>query len=75
MVQAGMSEMEAIRAATVVSAELIGMSAELGTIEATKFADIIAVDGNPLEDITVLEHIDAVIRDGKLVGGGQQLHD
>jgi len=75
MVKAGMSESDAIRAATVVASELIGMSADLGTIEAGKFADIIAVDGNPLKEIAVLEHVDAVIRDGRLVGGGQRLHD
>lgn len=75
MVQAGMSEMDAIRAATVATAELIGMTADLGTIEAGKIADIIAVDGNPLEDITVLENVDAVIRDGKLVGGNPDAHD
>jgi len=75
MVQAGMSEMAAIRAATVVAAELIGRSADLGTIEVGKFADIIAVDGNPLDDITVLESVDTVIRDGKLVGAEAHKHE
>lgn len=75
MVNAGMSEMAAIRSATVVAAELIDMSSELGTIEAGKIADMIAVDGNPLDDISLLEQVDAVIRDGRLVGGGQDGHD
>jgi imidazolonepropionase-like amidohydrolase len=67
MVAAGMSEMDAIRAATVTTSEMLGMSAELGTIESGKFADIIAVDNNPLEDITSLERVSVVIRDGKRV--------
>ena len=75
MVRAGMSEMAAIRAATVVAAELIGRSEDLGTIEVGKFADIIAVDGNPLDDITVLENVDTVILDGKLVGAEPHKHD
>ena len=67
MVAAGMSEMDAIRAATVTTSEMLGMSADLGTIESGKFADIIAVDDNPLDDITSLERVSAVIRDGKRV--------
>jgi len=66
MVDAGMSPMEAIRSATVVSAELIDRSATLGTIEAGKLADIVAVDNNPLDDITELERVRAVIKDGSL---------
>jgi len=66
MVDAGMSPMEAIRSATVVAAELIDRSATLGTIEAGKLADIVAVDKSPLEDITELEHVRAVIKDGAL---------
>jgi len=66
MVDAGMSPMEAIRSATVVSAELINRSATLGTIEAGKLADIVAVDKSPLDDITELERVRAVIKDGSL---------
>jgi len=66
MVDAGMSPMEAIRSATVVAAELIDRSATLGTIEAGKLADIIAVDNSPLDDVTELEHMRAVIKDGSL---------
>lgn len=65
MVAAGMPPMAAIRAATVVSAELLEMSASIGTIEAGKFADIIAVDSNPLDDISALERVSVVIRNGK----------
>jgi len=64
MVDSGMSEMDAIRAATVVAAELIEMSAMLGTIESGKTADIIAVDASPLEDITVLQDVAVVIKEG-----------
>ena len=65
MVDGGMSEMEAIRSATVVAAELIEMSDSLGTIEPGKLADMIAVDSSPLDDISVLENVRAVIKDGK----------
>ncbi len=62
-----MTEMDAIRSATVVAAELLEMSDTLGTIEPGKIADIIAVDGSPLEDITVLEDVSVVIKDGNRV--------
>jgi imidazolonepropionase-like amidohydrolase len=69
MVSGGMSPAEAIRSATVVAAELIEMSGDLGTIEVGKIADIIAVDGNPLDDVTVLESVHTVIRDGRRITG------
>jgi imidazolonepropionase-like amidohydrolase len=67
LVAAGMSEMEAIRTATVATADLLGMSDSLGTIEAGKLADIIAVDESPLEDVTALERVSVVIRNGRRV--------
>ena len=67
MVENGMTEMDAIRSATVVSAELLQKSDALGTIESGKIADIIAVETSPLDDITVLEHVSVVIKDGKQV--------
>ena len=66
MVAAGMSEMDAIQSATVAAAQLIEMSDELGTIEPGKLADMIAGDSSPLDDISVLENVSAVIKDGKL---------
>jgi imidazolonepropionase-like amidohydrolase len=66
MVAAGMSEMDAIHSATIAAAQLIEMSDKLGTIEPGKLADMIAVDSSPLDDISVLENISAVIKDGKL---------
>ncbi|MDH3337711.1 MAG: amidohydrolase family protein [Gammaproteobacteria bacterium] len=66
MVEAGMSEMDVITSATVNAADLIDMSASLGTIEAGKFADIIAVDGSPLDDIAELLDVAFVMRGGKV---------
>jgi imidazolonepropionase-like amidohydrolase len=64
MVSVGMTEMQAIHAATMAAAELIGMSDDLGSIEIGKIADIIAVADNPLENIRALEAIHAVIKNG-----------
>ena len=66
MVEAGMAEMDVIKSATVNAADLIDMSDSLGTIEAGKFADIIAVDGSPLDDIAELLDVDFVMRSGKV---------
>ncbi len=65
MVKAGMKPLAAIQAATINAADLLGQSANLGTIERGKYADLIAVENNPLEDITTLENIKAVIKAGK----------
>ena len=64
MVKGGMSEMEAIRSATVVASELLGIDDKLGTIESGKIADIIAVTGNPVKDITSLQSVVFVMKDG-----------
>ncbi len=66
MVKAGMSEMEAITAATVTAAWHLEMDDNIGTLEHGKFADIVAVDGNPLDDITELYDIDFVMKGGKV---------
>jgi imidazolonepropionase-like amidohydrolase len=66
MVEAGMDEMDVIVAATVNAADLIDMSESLGTIEAGKFADIIAVDASPLSDISELLDVDFVMKGGKV---------
>ncbi len=65
-VLAGRSPMEAIRSATIVSAEALNVHHETGSIEPGKLADIVAVRGNPLDDITLLENISFVMKDGKV---------
>jgi imidazolonepropionase-like amidohydrolase len=67
MVSLGMAPAAALRAATSVDATLLGISAKLGTLEAGKLADIIAVPGNPLSDIHVTEHVLFVMKDGAVV--------
>jgi imidazolonepropionase-like amidohydrolase len=64
MVESGMPEMEAIQSATMVSAQLLGVENDLGSISEGKLADIVAVDGNPLEDISLLTDIGFVMKDG-----------
>jgi imidazolonepropionase-like amidohydrolase len=66
MVQHGMTPMSAIQAATVNAADLLGLGEELGTLEPGRRADIIAVDGDPLSDVTVLKEVDFVMRDGRV---------
>ncbi|MEQ3658234.1 MAG: amidohydrolase family protein [Glaciecola sp.] len=67
MVEAGMSEMDAIRSATVNASKLLKIDNELGTVSVGKLADLVAVKGDPLEDISLLENIDFVMKDGVVV--------
>lgn len=64
MVKFGMTPAQAIRAATANAADLIGRSKDAGTIEAGKYADIIAVNADPLSDVRSLEHVDFVMKGG-----------
>ena len=64
MVQNGMSEMKAIQSATMETAKLLRIEDKLGSIEEGKLADMIAVKGNPLDDISILENIEVIIKDG-----------
>ncbi|MGV3539172.1 MAG: metal-dependent hydrolase family protein, partial [Rufibacter sp.] len=66
MVEAGMPAMEAIKSATVYAADLLGMSQKLGSIEKGKLADLVAVPGDPLQDIKVLQQVSFVMKDGKV---------
>ena len=66
MVQFGMSPMEAIKAATVNAADLLGVGAVAGSLEAGKSADLIAVDGDPLQDVKALKKVPFVMALGKV---------
>jgi imidazolonepropionase-like amidohydrolase len=67
MVKYGMSPAQAIRAATFNAADLIGRSQDVGTIEAGKYADIIAVASDPMADVRALEHVSFVMKGGAVV--------
>jgi len=64
MVKFGMTPAQAIRSATVTAAELLGMKDSLGTVESGKLADIVAVPGDPLADVSVMEKVDFVMKGG-----------
>jgi imidazolonepropionase-like amidohydrolase len=66
MVEGGMEEMEAIRSATLTTAELLRIEDRLGSIREGKLADIIAVNGNPLEDISLLGQVRFVMKGGQV---------
>ncbi len=70
MVKFGMTPAQAIRAATSSAADLIGRSRDVGTIEANKFADIIAVTADPLQDVRALENVGFVMKGGVVVKDG-----
>jgi len=67
MVELGMQPDKAIESATVNTAKLFRLDGEIGTLAAGKLADIIAVTGNPLEDIAALETVDFVMKSGRIV--------
>lgn len=67
MVEAGMPAMEAIKAATVVPAGILGMSDKFGSIETGKFADIVATDENPLKNIKTMEKVSFVMKEGVVI--------
>jgi len=65
LVKGGMTPLEALRAATINGAELTGRANDIGAIEPGKFADLVAVDGDPLADITVMEKVVFVMKGGE----------
>ena len=67
MVKLGLTPLQAIQAATVNAADLLGWSDKIGGIDPGKWADIIAVDGDPLQDVTALEHVKFVMKGGAVV--------
>jgi len=66
-VSLGMTPLQAIQTATINDADLLGWSDKIGTIETGKWADIIAVDGDPLQDVTILQHVKFVMKGGEVV--------
>ena len=67
MTRRGLTALEAIRAATTSAAELMGWTGDVGSVEAGKFADLIAVQGDPTADITVLQRVKFVMKGGRVV--------
>jgi imidazolonepropionase-like amidohydrolase len=66
MVEFGMSPMQAIQAATLKAAALLGLENQVGTLNEGAYADLIAVQGNPLENVSLLENIGFVMKDGEV---------
>jgi len=66
-VRLGMTPLQAIQTATVNASDLLGWSSKIGTLEPGKFADLIAVDGDPLKDVTTLEQVKFVMKGGEVV--------
>jgi imidazolonepropionase-like amidohydrolase len=62
-----MTPMQAIQSATIRAAELLGREADLGSIAPGRFADLIAVNGDPIDNIRLLETVDHVMKDGAIV--------
>jgi imidazolonepropionase-like amidohydrolase len=67
MTEAGMSAMEAIQSATKNAADLLGITDHAGSIEKGKTADLIAVDGDPIKNISLLQNVTFVMKDGQIV--------
>ena len=67
---AGLTPMQAIVAGTSSAAELLGWSADVGTVRPGRYADLVAVEGDPIADITELEDVDWVMKGGEVVAGG-----
>jgi imidazolonepropionase-like amidohydrolase len=66
-VKLGMTPLQAIQTATINDADLLGWSDKIGTLDPGKWADIIAVDGDPLQDVTILQHVKFVMKGGEVV--------
>ena len=70
MVDLGMKPIEALKSATANDAELLGIGQKLGTLEKGKFADVIAMPGDPTSDITATERVSFVMKEGKIIRNG-----
>jgi len=69
MVQFGMTPMQALQAASINAATLLKKETDIGSIKVGAYADIIAVKGNPLNNISVLENVQFVMKNGDIVKG------
>ena len=67
MVKYGMTPMQAIQSATLVAADLLNWQQDVGAVSAGRFADMIAVDGDPIADISILEKTPVVMKGGAIV--------
>jgi imidazolonepropionase-like amidohydrolase len=67
MVKLGLTPLQSIQAATINAADLLGWSDKMGAVETGKWADLIAVDGDPLQDVTTLEKVKFVMKSGEVV--------
>jgi imidazolonepropionase-like amidohydrolase len=67
MVKLGLTPLQAIQAATVNAADLLGWSGKVGSLESGAWADIVAVDGDPVKDVTTLEHVKFVMKGGEVI--------
>ena len=65
--QAGVSPAQAIQSGTIVNAEVLGWADRVGSVEKGKFADLVAVSGDPLADITELQRVKFVMKGGKII--------
>jgi imidazolonepropionase-like amidohydrolase len=72
MVEWGMTPLQAIRSATVDAADLLGWKDKVGAIKPGYYADLIAVGGDPLADVSTLEHVGFVMKGGRVVRGAAQ---
>jgi imidazolonepropionase-like amidohydrolase len=70
MVEFGMTPMQAIQAATARAAELLGREGEIGVVAPGAYADLVAVEGDPLKDVAILKNVSFVMKDGKVVKSG-----
>jgi len=66
MVRLGMSPMDAIKSATSRPAEMLDMEGKIGAIAPGAYADIVAVNGDPLQDVKILENVQFVMKDGRV---------
>jgi imidazolonepropionase-like amidohydrolase len=71
MVKYGMTPMQAIQSATINAAKMMGWDSQVGSIAPGKYADLIAVDGDPLADLGLMMKVGFVMKGGTVVKGGQ----